>query len=337
MKKVYLPVHTALSLSICFLIIFAGGCQQKQEAHKGPREKITVAHFTGPTAALVHIAFMKGYFAEEGLDAILQPHAFGKLALNSVMEGKADIATTGDTPFVFAVMNGKEITALASIQTANKNTAIVGRQDRGITKPSDLKGKKIGVTLGTTADFFLDSFLIFNMIDRNEVTLVGMTPAEMAAALESGKVDAVSTFNPTVYQLAKGLGSRGIVFYGELIYTESVCLAASQEYVKKNPEAIKKFLRALVRADMFVMQHDKEARSLEAEFLKMDKTVLDEMWGLITFKVTLNEALLMDFEDQTRWVLKYKLASRATMPNYLDYIYADGLYAVKPEAVRIVR
>jgi NitT/TauT family transport system substrate-binding protein len=51
----------------------------------------------------------------------------------------------------------------------------------------------------------------------------------------------------------------------------------------------------------------------------------------------LDQALLVDFEEQTRWALKNKLTTGTKMPNYLDYIYADGLFAVKPEAVRMVR
>lgn len=117
------------------------GCQPQKQA--GSPEKITIAYATLPNSALVHIAFAKGYFTEEGLDATPQHHAFGKPALQAVIEGKADIATVGDTPIVFAVMNGKKILTLAVIQTANKNKAIVARRDQGIAQPSDLKGKKI--------------------------------------------------------------------------------------------------------------------------------------------------------------------------------------------------
>jgi len=323
-------------LALGMFSICMTGCKPTQK-QTGPREKITVAYWSGPSAALVHIAFAKGYFAEEGLEAIPQAHAYGKLALNAVIEGSADIATVGDTPIVFAVMNGERIATLAAIQTANKNEAVVARRDRGISQPADLNGKKIGVTLGTTAHFFIDSFLLAHGIEEGKVTLVNMKPDEMAAALESGRIDAVSTFNPTVKQLEKRLGEGGVLFYGESLYTETFCVAATQEFAKKNPEAIIKFLRALIRAEIFVKQHDKEARTLAAEFIKMDTAVIDDMWETITFKVTLDQSLLVDFEDQTRWVLKNKLSTGTRMPNYLDYIHADGLYAVKPNAVRIVR
>jgi ABC-type nitrate/sulfonate/bicarbonate transport system substrate-binding protein len=329
-----LAVCTIVALAVMATIPL--GCKPTQK-QAGPREKITIAYSTASNAVLVYIAFAKGYFAEEGLDAVPQPHAFGKLALNAVVEGKADLATVADTPIVFAVMKGEKITTLAVIQTSNRDNAIVARKDRGIAKPAGLRGKNIGVPLGTNADFFLYSLLLDHDVKREQVTLVDMKPDEMAAALDQGKVDAVSTFNPTIKQLERQLGKHGIVFFGESLYTETICIAAMQEYPRKNPEAVKKFLRALIKAELFVQQNDKEARNLVAEFIKIDRAVLDEIWDVFTFRVALDQALLVNFEDQTRWVLKNKLAPRKTMPNYLDCIYADGLYSVKPEGVRIVR
>jgi NitT/TauT family transport system substrate-binding protein len=317
-------------------LFFGTGCKPpKQQA--GPPEKITIAYSTASNAILMYIAFAKDYFAQEGLDATPQPHAFGKPALDAVIEGKADIATVGDTPIVFAVMDGKKITTLAVIQTSNRNEAIVARRDQGIAKPSDLKGKRIGLTLGTTGDFFAESFLLARGIDRKHVKIVDMKPDEMAAALATGKVDAVSTWNPTLVQLKMKLGSKGIIFFGESLYTENFCVVAGQEYVKKNPQVIKKSLRALLKAETFVQQHPEESRRLVAEFIKTDKVVLDETWDIFTFRVALDQALLVDLEDQTRWAIKYRLTASKDMPNYLDFICVDGLQAVKPEAVRIIR
>lgn len=317
--------------------IYAGFYLKDKFLHAKPPEKITIAYSTASNAMLVYLTLAKDYFMVEGLDVTPQPYSFGKLALQALIEGKADIATSGDTPIVFAIMNGKKITILATIQTSDKNEGIVVRQDKGIAKPSDLKGKKIGVTLGTTGDYFLDSFLLAHSIQRNQVTMVDMKPVEMSAALGTGRVDAVSTWNPTLTKLRKELGSKASTFYGETIYTETFSIVAGQEYVTKNPETIKKVLRALIKAEVFARQNPAEARRIAADFIKADKALLDETWNYFNFQVTLDQALLVNLEEQSRWVVKNGWTTRRDMPNYLDYIYLDGLAAIKPDAVRIIR
>ena len=334
-KLSFLMKHLLILTFVTMLAMTSQSCEKK--AAVGPPEKITIAYSTASNAILIYIAFTNSYFAEEGLDATPQPHPFGKPALNAVIDGKADVATVADTPIMFAVVNGRQITILAVIQTSNRNEAIIARKDRGIIKPSDLKGKKIGVTFMTNADFFAYTFLLAQGIDRDQVKIIDMKPDEMAAALGTGRVDAVSTFNPTIKQLERGLGNKGAVFFGGSLYTENFCIVTMQDYVKKHPEAIKKVLRALLRAETFVQQNPDEARRLVADFIKIDKALLDDIWPIFTTRVSLDQALLVDLEDQTRWALKNRLTKSRIMPNYLDFIYVDGLSAVKPEAVRIFR
>jgi ABC-type nitrate/sulfonate/bicarbonate transport system substrate-binding protein len=317
--------------------VFAGnGCNSPQKP-AGPPEKIIIAYTTTLNNLLVHIAFAKGYFMEEGLDATPQPHAFGKVALQAVLDGKADLATTADTPVMFAVMGGKKISVLAVIQTSNTNTGIVARRDRGISKPTDLKGKTIAVTRGTTSDYFTAVFLMVHGIDRKQVTIIDLAPDKIAAALVTGKIDAASIWNPVLTQSQNNLNNKGITFYGETLYTENFCAVAMQDFVKQHPETVRKFLRALIKAETFMQQRPEESRRLVAEFIKTDKAIVDEIWNIYSFRVTLDQALLVDLEDQTRWALKHRLTKRRDMPNYLDFIYTEGLQAVKPNAVRIIR
>ncbi len=336
-KKAFFSVKTVgIMPLLSILLIFSISCEREKKV-SSPPEKITIAYTQAATAILVAISFSKGYFAEEGLDALAQPQPFGKLALASVLEGKADLATVADTPIVLEVMNGNPITTVATIQTSNRDAAIIAVKDRGILSPADLKGKKIGVTLGTSIEFFVDAYLIAHDISRETVTIVDMRPAEMAEAIRAGRVDAVATFNPTLVQLERDLGKSGTFLYDESVYTEHFCVVGMQEYVKHHPEVIKKFLKALVKAETLIDQNPERAKSLVVEFLKIDRVLLDDIWPIYKARVTLGQALLVNLEDQTRWAVKKGLTTRKDMPNYLDFIYIDGLMAVKPEAVTILR
>jgi sulfonate transport system substrate-binding protein len=327
------------TILVCFILvaILPGACSRQSETPAGPPEKITIAYTTTFSAVLVQIAFAKGFFIEEGLDATPQPYATGKMALDALLEGKADMATAADTPIADAIMDGRKIMILTAIQTASRNQAIVAMRDRGIEKPSDLRGKTIGLPRGTKGDFFTDVFLLAHDIDRKKVRTVDLKPDEMAGALDSGRVDAVSAGNPLLAELQKSLGSRAHNFYAERFYIETFCLAARQDLVGPHPEVVRKVLRGLLKAEAFVQRYPDESRRLVADFVKADKALVDRIWAIYTFRVTLDQALVLNLEDQSRWAIHRKLTKRADIPSYLDFIYIDGLAAVKPEALRIVR
>jgi len=310
------------------------GCRPQDQAQT--KEKITIAYPATAAAILSHIAFAKNYYSRQGLEAAAQPHEFGKLALQSVLDGKADIAAAADTPIMFAIMNGRDIVIIAKIQSSSKNEAIFTVKGRGIAKPSDLRGKKIGVTSGTTGDFFLDVFLLHHNVERNSVQGVNLTPAQMPEAIRTGKVDAVAACNPTLWQLQKAWGAKSLVFCAENILTESFYFVSTRQYAQNNPQAIKKLLRALREAEAFVNKYPEESQRLISDFLKADKIMIKELWDLFTPRVNLTQGLIVSLEDQTRWAIARNLTKRRQAPNYIDHIYLEGLKAVNPEAVRII-
>ena len=64
---------------------------------------------------------------------------------------------------------------------------------------------------------------------------------------------------------------------------------------------------------------------------------LRELWAPETFIVTLDQSLVLALEDESRWAMKNGLVGGTKVPNYLNFIYFDGLESVKPKAVRILR
>jgi len=300
-----------------------------------PVNKVTIAEGSQPIAGPVYVAFAKGYFKEAGLEVTLQPHTSGKACLNAVTTGKADLATTGDFPIMYAVLKKNKIYAIATIEKTNKNHSIVVKKDNGISKPHHLKGKKIGVTLGTGGEYFLDSFLLMHEIIRDEVEVVNLRPENMVAALLNDEVDAVATWNPHVIRLQKELGDKGILFYGEGIYTATYNIAARQDFVNKNQETIKKVLQTLIKATEFISQNPGEARRIISAAIHMDLDLLEELWDIYHFAVTLDQSLLLTLEDEARWAIKNQLTDGTDVPDYLNYIYLKALQAVKPEAVGI--
>jgi NitT/TauT family transport system substrate-binding protein len=329
-------VKTAAKLAVaaCSLAALIG-CEGKRVA--GPPEKITLALAMLPNASLVHVAAAEGYFAAEGLEVTLQRHEFGKPALDAVLSGNADLATCAETPVVFAVLKSQQISVLATIAGATKNTAVVARKDAGISTPRNLAGKRVGVTRGTTGEFFLDTLLIRHGVDRESVHLVDLSPANMPDALAKGEVDAVTIWNPIIFDLQKLLGGGVTTFYADDIYFETFDVVARKGFVEQRLVAAKSVLRALLRAEAFVRSHPEKARRDTAAALKQDFAQVDASFEPFDFRVRLEQSLLVLMEEEARWAIRSGLVPRQDMPNLLTSLETEPLHAVKPAAVQLVR
>lgn len=320
-----------------FLIAALLGCEKLPSTDSAAAQKITVAYTVQPQSTLVNIALAKGYFAEEGLQVQPLVHTFGRASLQSLLDHKADFATVAETPVMFAVLKGEKIFVIANIEASTLNNAIVARKDAGISAAADLKGKRIGYTPGTTSEFFLDSLLTANGLTRQQVKALAVKPEEMQEAIMAGKVDAVCTWNYPLTQIKRLLGSNGTVLFDREIYTETFNVAAQQDYVRKNPETVKRFLRAMIKAENFAAKKPEESQSIVSTATTTSPDLVREVWPAFNYRVVLDQTLLITLEDETRWAMKNRLTEETLMPDYMNFIHTESLQAVKPEAVRMHR
>lgn len=302
-----------------------------------PLEQVTIAtnsEYVG-TCPIV-VARANGYFENEGIVAVIQPHTSGKAALEAVLQGRANLGTVADIPIVFAAMNRVPILIIATFFRTEKDHGIVGRRDSGVVSPASLRGKRVGVTMGTSGHFVLDAFLNRQMLAASDVTMRNLRPEEFSAALARGEVDAVATWEPFLDMLLKQLGGNGTSFYSEDIYEIPYNIAGSREYIVRHPETLKKILRALIQGAHFCSAAPDAARALMAAGKKIDTSRWKVLWPSYRFEIALDQGLVLALEDETRWAITNQLSAGTDMPNYLDYIYLDALEAVAPSAVTVI-
>jgi len=301
-----------------------------------PHEKLSIAVSSTPHAALLHLAAAKGFFAAEGLDVTITPVSHGKAAIDLLAQGKTDLAAAAEVPFVISVLNGKAFAIAATVVSVSNEMAVIARRDRAIAAPRDLVGKKVGVTLGTSGDYFLWAFLIRHKLQPELVTLVDLPPGQMAQELARGSIDAASTWQPVRFRAESALGENAASFTEPDAYTVTHVVVAHAEYLATHRSAIEKLVRAVLRAEAFNRSAPQEALPLVANHLKVDAKTLQPGWQDLDFRVDLLQSQLITLEDQARWAMARGYAPQSAVPNFLPRLYLDALLAAKPERVTVV-
>jgi NitT/TauT family transport system substrate-binding protein len=107
--------------------------------------------------------------------------------------------------------------------------------------------------------------------------------------------------------------------------------------VANHPELIKKFLSSLIQAEEYLGRHPSRAKAIVQARLKYDDTYMAKVWPQQQSYVTFDQGLVAAMEDEARWMIKNNLTEEKQVLDFMNYIYVDGLKAIKPEAVNIIR
>jgi ABC-type nitrate/sulfonate/bicarbonate transport system substrate-binding protein len=300
-------------------------------------EKLSIASANLPHPALLQIAAANGYFAEEGLELTVTPVTHGKLAIELLLQGKVDLATAAEVPFVLQVLAGQPLGIAANLASASNENVVVARRDRRISSPRDLVKKKIGVSFGTSGEYFLWAYLIRHKLPPESVTLIDLPPGQIVEELAKGSVDAIATFQPWVSKAQSALGETGVSFTEGNVYTELHVVIGRSDFLKGHPKAIEKLVRALLKAERFNRSEPEKALRLVAAQLKMDVQALRPIWNEFKFEVNLQQSQIITLEDEARWAMARGYAEKGPVANFLPHLYLDALLAIQPGRVTVAR
>lgn len=237
-------------------------------------DKMTVLldWFLNPDHAPLVVARDKGMFEAEGLDVELIAPADPSAPPRLVAAGQADVAVSYQPQLNLAVKEGLPLVRFATLVETPLNTVIA--LDGGPVKSlADLKGKKIGFSVGGFEDAILGSMLATAGLKLSDVTLINVNFA-LTAALVSGQVDAVvggfRNFEATELELA---GKKAVTFYpeenGVPAYDELIYVAAKAKIADPR---LPRFVAAVEAATLWMSNHPAEAW----EILKKADAKLDD-------------------------------------------------------------
>ena len=167
----------------------------------------------------------------------------GNLTMQQMVGRQVDLGTYAGQSFVTGHDKGG-LVAIAQIEKVGKTARVMARKELKITKVADLKGLKVGNQVGSsTGNTFVDIIAPRAGLKKEDYQEIKMDVNEMVAAVAAKAIDAFVSVDPycTIAE-AEGIATTVVSLYD--YDPMPVFMAATPEFVEKNPQVVVEYLRA---------------------------------------------------------------------------------------------
>ncbi|PPR22330.1 MAG: putative thiamine biosynthesis protein [Alphaproteobacteria bacterium MarineAlpha10_Bin2] len=299
-------------LPIAFAIMLAA-----QSAQANDKLTLLLDWFVNPDHAPIFVAQERGYFAARGLDVEIIAPADPNDPPKLVAAGRADIAVSYQPQLHVQVAAGLPLTRFGTLIATPLNTLLV-LEDGPVKSIADLKGRKIGFSVGGFEDALLRAMLARHGLSLDDITLVNVN-FSLSPALLSGQVDAViGAYRNFELNQMDIEGYRGRAFYveehGVPSYDELI-LVANPEHMDR--AVLRRFLDALEDGVQYLVNHPEESWKL---FIR-GRSELDDELNRRAWRDTL-----------PRFALRPAALDRARYARFARFMQEQGLI---PQALSV--
>lgn len=216
----------------------------------------------------IFTAEARGFFKDENLENETIVIG-GPAGIAALISGDVDFSGAGGSGLRAAV-KGAPLKAIM-YQTEKVTWYLVVHPS--IAQVGDLKGKRIGVALiGDSEDRFTTLFAERGGVAVKDLTkiAVGTSPGDKILAVKTGGVSAV-VLDPAGTIVAEREGLRSLAYLGDVFPLPFQGYVATDRKIAENPAQVKRWLRAMVRALMFIRERPEDAADIGMKRLPFGK------------------------------------------------------------------
>lgn len=250
-------LRTLAALTLTGLCVGATWAQAKLD-------KVTIAGWGGPISEITNILVEpdKGFFRAKGVDVTYMPGNGGGDAIRNLLSGQGDVAFTDPGSLYAALDKGEKLRVIYDIYPQNIFNVVTLKRS-GITKPADLKGKKIGV-YSLSSGTLTNLQLLLNQagLSEKDVTIV-VTGLLNFAPLMQGQVDATAaTDTGLLVARAKGVGDVNVMEVRNSLNVSSDIFVVREDTYQQKKDVLKRFLAAYRDSMSWMIAQPQEAAAL---------------------------------------------------------------------------
>lgn len=225
---------------------------------------VTLAGWSKPISEITNLLAEpdKGFFKAQGVNLVYLPGAGGGDAIRNLLSGQADVAFTDPGSFFMALDKGEKLRAIYDIYPQNVFN-VVSLKSANITRPADLKGKRIGVyslSSGTRQNLLV--MLHQAGLTEADVEIV-VTGVLNFAPLLQGQVDATAaTDTGLLVGRKRGLGEVNVMQVSDTLNVSSDLFVVRESALPQKQALLRAFLKAYRDSAAWMIAHPEEAAQL---------------------------------------------------------------------------
>jgi len=195
----------------------------------------------------------------------------------------------------------------------------------GINSIQDLKGKTIGMLIGSQYELTVVNMLQSANMSTGDVTIVVLNPENAVAALKSGQVQAAFVWEP---YLSDALSSGYKIMYPQKqLHLFPGLIVFSKSVVDDRPEDVRAFLKAWFQAVEYRLQHQGETRDIAAKYLGINAKDVrtDDNLKILTVE-----------DNKTLFDIKTVNSIYSTTKITSDYLISSGVMAEEVDPLELL-
>lgn len=271
------------------------------------------------------LGYLEKEFKDDNVTVELIQFSLGPEVIEAIGSDQVDIGFVGDLPAFSGLVNGGEYTIIGKFAVETERGLFV-RNDAGISQLSDLKGKKIGVPLGSNLQPLIDPILADGGLTQNDVEILNLSHSDIVTSMGNGDIDAAITCEPYINQSNEAAENGVTLLAKSTDYYKTIDpILVRNEFAADNTEYISRILSVFEKTAVWKDKNVNEAISRVAAATQTDEESVRLTFETQDIHPTLAEDDIQAWIDAAKRCYEQELITKnLDIAPYIDTGYLEN-------------
>ena len=299
-------------------------------ASQATAEKIVLATGADPCFGVFYVPHEIGAFKEAGLETELVTGASGSRQVPFILTGDFHFAMgSGGACMTTHDKDPAKAAMFASGSGYRGYDGVVSRDD--IADLVALKGKKVGLALGTGSETFFTTVVEKAGHAITDYEVIPVEAPEMVAALERGDIDAYAAWEPWVSRGVISIPGTHQMLSSEGLWEPVNAICGNKQWAEANPEDAATLFRVMAETAAKMAADPDWAAGVISKVIKLDPDLSRSITKKCSFMTHLNQLVIDGMvNDYNNLVLREVMPKDPSKDWWRGYLYDKPLKAAAP-------